>query len=88
MKFQFTPLREGRLAPAVRESPLELFQFTPLREGRRQGVPNYIVKFSFQFTPLREGRHGGYQVNAPEDEEISIHAPPRGATLSIRCKRF
>ena len=33
----------------------------------------------FQFTPLREGRHGsrGHCVQSPE---ISIHAPPRGAT--------
>ena len=56
IKFQFTPLREGRLSamdvPAI---PCK-FQFTPLREGR----PVYALALDFQprfqFTPLREGR--------------------------------
>ena len=54
------------------------FQFTPLREGRRATVSTNRDDLVFQFTPLREGRQ------AIEDEkkalEISIHAPPRGAT--------
>ena len=33
--FQFTPLREGRLAVGVIGVPCTSFQFTPLREGRR-----------------------------------------------------
>ncbi len=33
---------------------------------------------SFQFTPLREGRRDGAQVLRLR--QISIHAPPRGAT--------
>ena len=55
------------------------FQFTPLREGRRACRFLVFCGFSFQFTPLREGRHGsrGHCVQSPE---ISIHAPPRGAT--------
>ena len=32
--FQFTPLREGRLALAVGVNKTRKFQFTPLREGR------------------------------------------------------
>ena len=35
-KFQFTPLREGRLSPQGNAGAYSLFQFTPLREGRRQ----------------------------------------------------
>ena len=33
----------------------------------------------FQFTPLREGRHAGAVV-LRQRRDISIHAPPRGAT--------
>ena len=33
--FQFTPLREGRLAQRLNRRMPRLFQFTPLREGRR-----------------------------------------------------
>ena len=33
----------------------------------------------FQFTPLREGRRQGRAVPSPKN--ISIHAPPRGATI-------
>ena len=33
--FQFTPLREGRLAVFIHENSANIFQFTPLREGRR-----------------------------------------------------
>ena len=40
----------------------------------------------FQFTPLREGRHG----NQPPEHQalrISIHAPPRGATMTAQSLR-
>ena len=33
-RFQFTPLREGRLAGLSEKSGISKFQFTPLREGR------------------------------------------------------
>ena len=36
-RFQFTPLREGRLGLVMPRMPSLLFQFTPLREGRRDG---------------------------------------------------
>ena len=35
----------------------------------------------FQFTPLREGRRDGRGVGEGKGVGISIHAPPRGATL-------
>ena len=37
IKFQFTPLREGRLIPVWGVRFDAQFQFTPLREGRRGG---------------------------------------------------
>ena len=78
--FQFTPLREGRRAAARIKAVNLIFQFTPLREGRRF---MWAMQFSpnlFQFTPLREGRRldVGFNVSRPN---ISIHAPPRGATI-------
>ena len=59
-------------------SRLRQFQFTPLREGRRGTRSERGSGTAFQFTPLREGRldleSKAYRV------QISIHAPPRGAT--------
>ena len=56
-----------------------LFQFTPLREGRRKATKDKKTTRPFQFTPLREGRPADKAF--PTDyAEISIHAPPRGAT--------
>ncbi len=39
-----------------------------------------IATRQFQFTPLREGRHVP-RVRRDAEDFISIHAPPRGATL-------
>ena len=58
------------------------FQFTPLREGRPCPFPACRTCTRFQFTPLREGRRMPYP-DAPKEESISIHAPPRGATDAI-----
>ena len=57
-----------------------LFQFTPLREGRLIRVTRSSRSVLFQFTPLREGRRAG-NGNRLLPPEISIHAPPRGATV-------
>ena len=54
--FQFTPLREGRQAPAPAPAQTQAFQFTPLREGRRAPPTRRSQLILFQFTPLREGR--------------------------------
>ena len=56
--FQFTPLREGRQAPAPAPAPAQTqaFQFTPLREGRQRALARLLRRTIFQFTPLREGR--------------------------------
>ena len=36
--FQFTPLREGRLAGPTAWRSRPIFQFTPLREGRQNEI--------------------------------------------------
>ena len=103
-QFQFTPLREGRLAEAYFQTANRKFQFTPLREGRlvlagtaafpagyfnsrpsargdrMLGFPDSPA-ILFQFTPLREGRRR-LQDEKGMTENISIHAPPRGATIA------
>ena len=55
-KFQFTPLREGRLSVMSPEPYTVIFQFTPLREGRPASISRTTHSATFQFTPLREGR--------------------------------
>ena len=63
-----------------------LFQFTPLREGRQERDESIYDAKAFQFTPLREGRrHFGGRAEGSRD--ISIHAPPRGATRGLREER-
>ena len=57
---------------------MSVFQFTPLREGRPPMRWRMRSMGQFQFTPLREGRRDGAQVLRLR--QISIHAPPRGAT--------
>ena len=59
-----------------------IFQFTPLREGRLLRKSRSEHPCSFQFTPLREGRHVATRKNNVF-ENISIHAPPRGATRAL-----
>ena len=78
--FQFTPLREGRPENLAGLKAFTTFQFTPLREGRRDQWGNWVRKIKFQFTPLREGRHLYYPPFGVI-QLISIHAPPRGATI-------
>ena len=58
-----------------------LFQFTPLREGRRCPAARSTSAPIFQFTPLREGRRSAL-IGTSFGWMISIHAPPRGATVS------
>ena len=81
--FQFPPLREGRLFSGVSKGAMSIFQFPPLREGRP------VLPCSW-----RRGKHFNSRPSARGDGEkppkgqisftISIHAPPRGATVGIR----
>ena len=70
----------GATIAAMRAGSSCPFQFTPLREGRRAVLRVVFFHFVFQFTPLREGRHLASGVPVLPIC-ISIHAPPRGATL-------
>ena len=88
--FQFTPLREGRRCCLWRRGLHRAFQFTPLREGRRARERKQTNILPFQFTPLREGRL--CSCSRLPRRNISIHAPPRGATKSSKrivcCRLF
>ncbi len=77
--FQFTPLREGRPLRFSFPHATRVFQFTPLREGRLRVNFGGNIAIPFQFTPLREGRLPVHQESGGSNQ-ISIHAPPRGAT--------
>ena len=78
--FQFTPLREGRLFLPL-PSPIagSKFQFTPLREGRL--LPSNIHKQLLIYFNSRPSARGDLIVcDDVVNLNISIHAPPRGAT--------
>ena len=56
LKFQFTPLREGRLAQAELSRANQQFQFPPLREGRRKEThPVRFGRFYFNSRPSARG---------------------------------
>ena len=76
--FQFTPLREGRLCQDLFNYPEILFQFTPLREGRRFLL--FIVATPMYFNSRPSARGDKLQITQIRSKNISIHAPPRGAT--------
>ena len=76
--FQFTPLREGRLLSAgVARLDLD-FNSRPSARGDEFPPASLPSVGVFQFTPLREGRRLAEDFGIRVD--ISIHAPPRGAT--------
>ena len=55
------------------------FQFTPLREGRRRSKSSITAHLNFNSRPSARG--DDYLTDKPlEATDISIHAPPRGAT--------
>ena len=80
-KFQFTPLREGRRLHPGKSRKTSLFQFTPLREGRpcRADTPQ-VDRLYFNSRPSARGDAFPSPAGSPS-LPISIHAPPRGATL-------
>ena len=73
------PPRGATVSPDS-EGKLYIFQFTPLREGRPFQLTHIELAAPFQFTPLREGRPTR-KTACTCITPISIHAPPRGATL-------
>ena len=80
MRFQFTPLREGRrIGQNAGKRRGTYFNSRPSARGDRRSISCSKSLTVFQFTPLREGRLGGANLEIPS-YSISIHAPPRGAT--------
>ena len=81
--FQFTPLREGRHA-CRRHCVLRYHYFNsrPSARGDAKVWRQSCCLIEFQFTPLREGRHRSEHVTR-FGRSISIHAPPRGATVRV-----
>ena len=59
------------------------FNSRPSARGDEWSLTEEADGTVFQFTPLREGRHL-VQLHAFSHREISIHAPPRGATYASR----
>ena len=62
---------------------LKEFQSTPPREGRRDTQTTSALSIMFQSTPPREGRRIT-RLKCNKIYIVSIHAPARGATHSIR----
>ena len=58
-----------------------LFQFTPLREGRQYPHGSRLIAIYFNSRPSARGDITGARMYQPIP--ISIHAPPRGATLRV-----
>ena len=77
--FQFTPLREGRLAWMGEEALENLISIHAPPRGATALSEKAGISKTFQFTPLREGRRWRPRSRSQADR-ISIHAPPRGAT--------
>ena len=79
--FQFTPLREGRPKKSQKLAKKGLFQFTPLREGRLAVCPRMpLATLHFNSRPSARGDISFFLSSPSVD--ISIHAPPRGATIA------
>ena len=79
-KFQFTPLREGRRPNLLNDYCVDGFQFTPLREGRRRHGVRRHGNNHFNSRPSARGDALSVTYDALV-QLISIHAPPRGATM-------
>ena len=83
--FQSTPLCEGRRSLVGKALTQSAFQSTPLCEGRLDVLHAVAVDDRFQSTPLCEGRHAQY-ITVRYGNDVSIHAPLRGATSAMYCK--
>ena len=79
-RFQSTLPREERLEPAELTLIRYLFQSTLPREERQNSSAPTVTPVKFQSTLPREERHGKADRCTSGSNEISIHAPTRGAT--------
>ena len=80
--FQFTPLREGRRYGVYDNIWMELyFNSRPSARGDLSNSLYTVLMQNFNSRPSARGDwlgHASYAITA-----ISIHAPPRGATLPV-----
>ena len=76
--FQFTPLREGRRPPPSRLQAAFYFNSRPSARGDRHRRRIVAARRNFNSRPSARGDKGGEADH--QAAEISIHAPPRGAT--------
>ena len=83
LSFQFTPLREGRRRPLKGESAWKNnFNSRPSARGDRCGGGGERNDFDFNSRPSARGDK--YSFGHISQRNISIHAPPRGAT-DVMC---
>ena len=85
--FNSRPSARGDQNRFIQKAIFKHFNSRPSARGDRFCETRNEAKRRFQFTPLREGRRKLHLTDCVLDE-ISIHAPPRGATrLRRRTKR-
>ena len=77
--FQFTPLREGRHTAQARDGTGSNFNSRPSARGDRSAHPEASPPHNFNSRPSARGDDAVAPVQ--ETLDISIHAPPRGATM-------
>ena len=81
--FNSRPSARGDTTVTISSCNSLTFQFTPLREGRRlQNQPRQRVHRYFNSRPSARGDGRDENAFSPPDF-ISIHAPPRGATICV-----
>ena len=68
----------GATSDAINDIKAERFQFTPLREGRREKQERIFGGHHFNSRPSARGDY--VKMGTVYPANISIHAPPRGAT--------
>ena len=81
LRFQFTPLREGRLVPENVSLLREHFNSRPSARGDGCPPPQRLQAASY-FNSRPSARGDDFFGDAHRRRNISIHAPPRGATLA------
>ena len=86
MYFNSRPSARGDQI-AARASAFGTFQFTPLREGRRGSQARRRLPFGY-FNSRPSARGDDARLRWTTLYKISIHAPPRGATMVFAIPRF
>ena len=84
--FNSRPSARGDTVDFTIDTDATIFQFTPLREGRPHGYNILCHTAYFNSRPSARGDcRGLYFLYRPP---ISIHAPPRGATVAVHATIF